>query len=346
MHLRPRVPSLHFLLYSWLPSGVKAWAYRAFRGYRIADGVRLGMGSVILGTDVEIAEGVEIGPTAVISARTVRIGARARIGATSVLRCDALVLGDDTTVQERVVVDGDLLPASRFTLGQGSVVVSGAAIYPSRSVEIGDDTSIGGHAVIVTSDHPGSALDGYPSESGPVRVGDRVTISWRAYVGPGVTIGDGAMVRAGASVVEDVPASSLVEGIPARVVAGPPDFPREPTVEDRLRIVDDFMTDFDRYAAHVGVKVGRQGLHRVYEREGRVWRLTWERTAVPNTAVVGRDDTVLSETALPAKERDAYRERGVFWIDLERRMRSERGSPLTDDLTTFLTRYGVRLRRE
>jgi acetyltransferase-like isoleucine patch superfamily enzyme len=51
-----------------------------------------------------------------------------------------------------------------------------------------------------------------------VRIGDHVWIGARAAVLKGVTIGDGAIVAAGAMVTHDVPARALVAGVPARLV--------------------------------------------------------------------------------------------------------------------------------
>ena len=53
----------------------------------------------------------------------------------------------------------------------------------------------------------------------PVRIGDRVFIGANAVVNMGVTIGDEAIIGAGAVVTADVPARTVVVGVPARPVA-------------------------------------------------------------------------------------------------------------------------------
>src|SRR5690606_13912745 len=57
----------------------------------------------------------------------------------------------------------------------------------------------------------------------PVRVGDWADIGTNAILLPGVTIGKGAIVGAGAVVVEDVPPFAIVAGVPARFLRWRPE---------------------------------------------------------------------------------------------------------------------------
>ena len=52
----------------------------------------------------------------------------------------------------------------------------------------------------------------------PIVIGDRVWIGSNATVLPGVTIGDGAIVAAGAVVTKDVAPNTVVAGVPARLL--------------------------------------------------------------------------------------------------------------------------------
>ena len=55
-------------------------------------------------------------------------------------------------------------------------------------------------------------------KEGVVRIGNKVWIATNALILPGVTIGDGAIVAAGAVVTKDVPAKCMVAGVPARII--------------------------------------------------------------------------------------------------------------------------------
>jgi acetyltransferase-like isoleucine patch superfamily enzyme len=70
----------------------------------------------------------------------------------------------------------------------------------------------------VIRDSDNHLLDGRDRRSAPIRIGDHVWIGLRATILKGVTIGDGAVVAAGALVIHDVPPGALVGGVPARVI--------------------------------------------------------------------------------------------------------------------------------
>lgn len=57
-----------------------------------------------------------------------------------------------------------------------------------------------------------------PMKEGPIHICKNAHIGSRAVILPGVTIGEGACVAAGAVVTKDVPAFSVVAGIPAKVI--------------------------------------------------------------------------------------------------------------------------------
>jgi len=111
-------------------------------------------------------------------------------------------------------------------IGDNAVIMMGASI--NIGAVIGEGTMIdmnvvlGGRATVGKNCHigAGAVLAGViePPSAKPVIVEDDVVIGANAVVLEGVTVGKGAVVAAGAIVIEDVPANTVVAGTPARVI--------------------------------------------------------------------------------------------------------------------------------
>ncbi|MBY5377327.1 hypothetical protein HFN07_28555 [Rhizobium leguminosarum] len=80
---------------------------------------------------------------------------------------------------------------------------------------MGDEVFIADQVII--RDWDGHTIVGRPDKA-PIRIGNHVWIGMRAVILKGVTIGDGAVVAAGAIVTKDVPPGAVVAGNPAKVV--------------------------------------------------------------------------------------------------------------------------------
>ncbi|MCA1661553.1 MAG: acyltransferase [Novosphingobium sp.] len=114
------------------------------------------------------------------------------------------------------------LNGRKVSLGPRSVINFGTLIDGRRfPVSIGADVSIGPEAAILTLGHDPHSTD-FADRGGEVRIGDRAWIAYRAIILPGVTIGEGAVIAAGAVVSEDVPAYAIVAGNPARQIGERP----------------------------------------------------------------------------------------------------------------------------
>ena len=121
------------------------------------------------------------------------------------------------------------LNGHKVLLGSNSVINFGTLIdgrhYP---VIIGANVSIGPEAAILTLGHDPQS-PAFADKGGEVRIGDRAWIAYRAVILPGVTIGEGAVVAAGAVVTGDVAPFAIVAGNPARQVGT-----RNPELDYRL----------------------------------------------------------------------------------------------------------------
>ncbi|SFT76189.1 maltose O-acetyltransferase [Sedimentitalea nanhaiensis] len=103
-------------------------------------------------------------------------------------------------------------------LGNRVYFNAGCAVLDTGPVEIGDDCMFGPAVQIYCAQH---AKDPDARAAGqeialPVRIGANVWVGGGAIVMPGVTIGDRAIIGAGAVVTHDVPADRTVIGNPAR----------------------------------------------------------------------------------------------------------------------------------
>jgi maltose O-acetyltransferase len=109
---------------------------------------------------------------------------------------------------------------ANLRVGERCLINRGCYLDLHGTITLSDDVVVGHGTAIITSRH---RLGPEERRAGAVE-GVSVTIGSGAWVGanvtilPGVTVGRGAVVAAGAVVTSDVPANSVVAGVPARVV--------------------------------------------------------------------------------------------------------------------------------
>ncbi|MGJ9423258.1 DapH/DapD/GlmU-related protein [Aeromicrobium sp. CF3.5] len=105
-----------------------------------------------------------------------------------------------------------------LTLGKDVFINIGCRFQDTGGITIGDGTLIGHGSTLTTLNHgidPDRRADMIPA---PVVIGRHVWLGAAVTVVPGVRIGDGAIVGAGAVVTKDVPANAIVAGVPATLV--------------------------------------------------------------------------------------------------------------------------------
>ena len=136
---------------------------------------------------------------------------------------DELQLGDRTYIAAGAYLTGSLRTGRDCSMNAYSVI--------RGDVQIGDAVRIGAHTSILGFNHTMTTTEieffRQPLESRGIRIGNDVWIGSHVVILDGVTVGDHAVLAAGAVVTKDVSAGSIVGGNPAklirsRVAAAPP----------------------------------------------------------------------------------------------------------------------------
>lgn len=105
----------------------------------------------------------------------------------------------------------------RFAIGNNSWIGGDVNLYAVDDIKIGSNAVISEGAFICTASHDITS-DTFNLITKPVAIGDNVWICARAAILPGVTVGEGAVVGAGAVVTKDVEPWTIVGGNPAKII--------------------------------------------------------------------------------------------------------------------------------
>jgi acetyltransferase-like isoleucine patch superfamily enzyme len=195
---------------------------------------------VVIASDVIIGDNTEIFPGAFIGKEPKSVGATARkpiydkkvaigshcsIGPHSTIYCDVIIgdntlIGDSASVREKVKIGNRCIIARCVTINYEATIGDRTRIMDSTHItgnaEIGNDVFI---SLLVGTTNGNAMRSGYVAQEvrGP-RIKDGAMIGAGATLLPGVVIGEWSIVAAGSVVTKDVPASTLVAGVPARAV--------------------------------------------------------------------------------------------------------------------------------
>ena len=105
-----------------------------------------------------------------------------------------------------------------ITVGNNVFINAGCKFQDQGGIVIGDGTFIGHNTVLATLDHDIDPDKGHLLYPAPIHIGNKVWIGAGVVITKGVTIGDNAVVAAGAVVVKDVESNTVVGGVPAKMI--------------------------------------------------------------------------------------------------------------------------------
>ena len=103
-------------------------------------------------------------------------------------------------------------------LGKNVFINSACQFQDQGGIFIGDNCLIGPGTMIATLNHYPDPERRQGMTHAPVVIGKNVWTGAHVTILPGVTIGDNAIVAAGAVVAKDVPADTIVGGVPAKAI--------------------------------------------------------------------------------------------------------------------------------
>jgi len=119
--------------------------------------------------------------------------------------------------RSRIHIGDRFFYPANIEVGEGSVIGDNAFLDGRDRLIIGNHVDIASGVMIYNSEHDINSED-FGAIVAPVEIGDYVFIGPRAIILPGVKIGKGAVVAAGAVVTKDVEEFTIVGGVPAQVI--------------------------------------------------------------------------------------------------------------------------------
>ena len=105
----------------------------------------------------------------------------------------------------------------KLSIGDWSWIGDGATLYTLGEISIGENACISQHAYLCTGSHDYTrpSFDLYAE---PIRVEPEAWVATNVFVGPGVTIGHGAIIGASSVVLNDVAAGMICAGNPLKII--------------------------------------------------------------------------------------------------------------------------------
>lgn len=153
-------------------------------------------------------------------------GVRVLIGGKYISIGNNVLIGKNISLTAIDNYRGQHFPSPVISVGNNSSIGNYSHITAVNEIRIGNNVRMGQNILITDNAHGTSSLellDIAPNHrplysKGPVIIDDNVWIGEKSSIMPGVHIGYGAIIAANSVITKDVPAYSVVAGVPARVV--------------------------------------------------------------------------------------------------------------------------------
>ena len=137
-----------------------------------------------------------------------------------VMRQLGFQVGRGTMIWHTPTLIGGKHLRSKLSIGDHCLLTVGSFLDLAAPIRLGNFVTLAPEVMLLTGSHDFHNPQNRAGrlESSPITICDGVWLGARCMILPGVTVGPGAVIGAGAVVTKDVPANTMVAGVPARVI--------------------------------------------------------------------------------------------------------------------------------
>ena len=194
-----------------------------------------------------------IGKNVIIECNNFTLGANSYIGDNCSITCNNFTAGDNLFIPGKVEIGrgGCKGPNSNVYIGDNVGIFEGTIINPSDEVYIGDNVGIGGEVMIWTHGAWLDVMQGFPTDFGPVRIGDNVWLPARSIVLPNVEIGKNTVIGIGSIINRNIPAGCFAAGSPCKVLKENC-YPKKLNKKEKETIVNNILEDWKKLYKYKG----------------------------------------------------------------------------------------------
>ncbi len=130
-----------------------------------------------------------------------------------------IIIGDNCKIWSHIgTTQISAGPRATIEIGDNTFINTGTIITSRKHIKIGKNCHIANQVIMMDDDFHDVGKREAKSGKEAIIIGDNVWIATRATILKGVSIGEGAVIAAGAIVTKNVPAFTLVGGVPAKFI--------------------------------------------------------------------------------------------------------------------------------
>jgi len=252
---------------------------------------------------------------------------------------ETIIIGEDSRINENVIVGGIKYPDSMLKIGKRVIIMEYSFINPTRPIIIGDDSGVGGHCLLFTHGSWLNQLEGYPVTFAPITIGSKVWLPWRAFIMPGVQIGDEVVIQANSMITTNIPSNVIAAGSPA--VIRVKNYPRKISENRKIKIIANIISDFEKYLKHEKFDVKR-----IESIDGLLIKITKKTFSEIFFQKTNRDFSFSSADHLLVVDSNTTTSKQNYKMVVNLSLMERIGtSDVGEEFVKFISRYGIRFNR-